>query len=606
LHIVERELNPMALSKGTILGTYEIVDSLGAGGMGEVYRANDSKLGRKVAIKVLPEGLASNAERVARLDREAHLLASLNHPNIAAIYDLAESNGTRFLVMELVPGETLAETIQRGPVPVDEVIGICRQIAEAVEAAHDKGIVHRDLKPANVKITPDGKVKVLDFGLAKFSDPAEAPASPSQFPTRTAQGTMHGVILGTVAYMSPEQTRGKEVDRRSDIWSFGCIAFELLTGKPPFAAETVSDLFASILTREPDWNELPESTPDSLRRLLERCLQKDPRRRLQHIGEARIALDEVGALQPAPQAPSTAQAVGQTRRRTFWMATIAVLVLAAIGLAAAVAQLYRSIEEPRVVRFYFSAPDKAVFTGGDTNNFMLPSISPDGRRVAFTARDSAGKTLLWVRSLDTLTPQALTGTDGASRPFWSPDSRSIAFFADGRLKRIDAVGGSVRNLCEAVQPRGGTWNRDDVLLFAASSNGPIFRVAAGGGQPVAVTKVVEGQFSHRAPSFLPDGRHFLYYVLGQAGGVFMGSLESPESKRLASADSGALYSASGDLLFMRQGNLLRQSFDLRNLVLHGDPTPVAEQVGIGAGQANSLFRRTALWFTKREALVMRS
>src|SRR5262245_29936144 len=285
----------MALSKGTQLGTYEILATLGVGGMGEVYRAHDSKLGRDVAIKLVPDGFTHEPERIARFEREAYLLASLNHPNIAAIYDLAESNGTRFLVLELVPGETLAETVGRGRIPVEDALAICCQIADALEAAHEKGIIHRDLKPANIKLTPEGKVKVLDFGLGKLSETEAVAGGLSQSPTLTGRGTVEGVILGTAAYMSPEQARGKEVDRRTDIWSFGCVAFELLTGKQAFEGETVTDLFASILKGEPDWNALPAALPDSMRMLLRQCLQKDARRRLQHIGDGRIEMESAAA-----------------------------------------------------------------------------------------------------------------------------------------------------------------------------------------------------------------------------------------------------------------------------------------------------------------------
>jgi serine/threonine protein kinase len=574
----------MALSKGTVLATYEILASLGAGGMGEVYRARDSKLGREVAIKILPESFAQDPERLLRFEREAHLLAALNHPNIAAIYDLAESNSTRLLVLELVPGETLAETIRRGPVPVDEALLICRQIADALEVAHDKGIIHRDLKPANIKITPDGKVKVLDFGLGKLTERDDVSAGLSQSPTLlTGRGTVEGVILGTATYMSPEQARGKDVDRRSDIWSFGCVAFELLTGKQAFEGETVTDLFASIIKGEPDWNALPASTPEKVRLVLERCLQKDPRRRLQHIGEARIAMEDAGAavsLAPTPVAAPTPA----WRRSKFWIAAVAVLSSIVIGIPVAMSLLNRSTEEPRVVQFLVPPPEKGGFEQGlgAAVPFSVASISPDGRRLAFTARDTSGKTLLWVRSLDTLTPQSFPGTEGSSFPFWSADSRAIAFFTPTELKRVDVSGGPPQFICSAASARGGTWNRDNVILFSRANNVALSRVSAAGGEPVEVTKLANGQITHRGPWFLPDGRHFLYFAGGSenVSGVFLSSLDSSESRRLMTADTRAIYSPSGDLLFVRQGTLLRQSFNVNTLELRGEAVPVAQRISV--------------------------
>jgi eukaryotic-like serine/threonine-protein kinase len=570
----------MALTKGTLLGTYEILASLGAGGMGEVYRARDAKLGREVAIKILPDNFAQDPDRLVRFEREAHLLASLNHPNIGAIYDLAESNGTKFFVLELVPGETLADAAARGPVPIDEALVICRQIADALEAAHDKGIIHRDLKPANIKVTPDGKVKVLDFGLGKLFERDNA-AGLSQSPTLlTARASVEGVIIGTAAYMSPEQARGKEVDRRADIWSFGCVAFELLTGKQAFEGETVTDLFASVLRSEPDWNALPATVPKSVGLLLQRCLQKDPRRRLQHIGEARIAMED-SALSGEEPPPPRAAIAPPPRRPTFWIAATTVLSLIVIGVTAAYILRYRSVPEARVVQFSVGPPPGGFFEQGAGIIFTHPIISPDGRKLAFTARDASGKVLLWVRSLDTLLAQSLPGTDGAFDPFWSADSRSIAFQSQGRLKKVDVAGGPPLTLCEAGTFRGGTWNKDNVLLIA-QNNQAISRLPAAGGTPVEITKLAQGQITHRYPSFLPDGRHFLYLAGGteEVAGVFVGSLESGDSKRLLQADSNAVYSPTGDLLFVRQGTLLRQSFDVKKLELTGDAIAVAERISV--------------------------
>ena len=573
----------MAITIGQQLGSYEITALLGKGGMGEVYRARDTKLKRDVAIKILPADLAGDPDRLIRFEREAHLLASLNHPNIGAIYDFDESNGTKFFVLELVLGETLADLIVRGPVPVDESLAICRQIAEALDAAHDKGIIHRDLKPANIKITPDSKVKVLDFGLGKLSERDGVAATLSQSPTlMTARASIEGVILGTAAYMSPEQTRGREIDRRSDIWSFGCVVFELLTGKQAFEGETVSDLFASILRGEPDWSALPPTIAESVRVLLKRCLQKDVRRRLQHIGEARIAMEDAAVPITATPAPPVAS-IAPRRPPKLWMIGAATLALSLIGLTVFLTSHYRPIPEMRVVQFDVAPPPGGAFEQGAGVIFTVPTISPDGRYLAFTARDPSGKVLLWVRPLESSSPRSFPGTEGAAFPFWSPDSRSIAFYTQQKLKKVDLAGGPPQTICDAGNFRRGTWNKDNNILFAEGSKATLQRVAASGqGKPVEVTHLASGQMAHRSPWFLPDGRHFLYYVQGPAenSGVFVGALDSGDTKRVLPADAGAVYSETGDLLFVRQGTLLRQPFDVKRLEVTGDPVPVADHVPV--------------------------
>jgi len=574
----------MALAQGTFLGTYEIMAPLGAGGMGEVYLARDSRLSREVAIKILPGDSSQDPERLARFDREARLLASLNHPNIGAIYDLAESNGTKFFVLELVPGQTLADAVARGPVPVDEALSMCRQIADALEAAHEKGIIHRDLKPANIKITSEGKVKVLDFGLGKLSE-HDSPVLLSQSPTLlTGRASVEGVIVGTAAYMSPEQARGKDVDRRTDIWSFGCVVFELLTGKQAFEGETVSDLFASILRGEPDWKALPTPTPESVRIMLHRCLQKDARRRLQHIGEARIAMeDAAAAVVETPDSNHASVPAIATRRPLRWMIVSVTAALLAAGVTAAFILNYRPLPDPRVVQFLIEPPPAGAFEQAAGVIFTTTNLSPDGRKLAFTAKDASGKVLLWVRSLDNASPQPFPGTEGAAFPFWSPDSRSVAFSAQGYLQKIDVTGGPPQKLFEATAFRGGTWNRDNVLVVALPTNQTLYRLPSGGGMPVEITKLAQGQVTQRSPSFLPDGRHFLYRADGadDVSGVYVGALDSTETKRLLQADSNAVYSpTTGELLFLRQGTLLRQPFDLKKLELAGDPIPVAENVAV--------------------------
>ncbi len=575
----------MPVPIGTKLGTYTVTSHIGSGGMGEVYQAHDSKLGRDVAIKVLPEQFARDPERLARFQREAKMLAALNHPNIAAIYGLEESGSTHYLVMELVPGDTLRERVAGGqPVPVEEALTIAKQIAEALEAAHnsDKGIIHRDLKPANVKVTPEGRVKVLDFGLAKAFTNDASSEDIGNSPTLSMAATVQGVILGTAAYMSPEQARGKAVTKATDIFAFGAVLYELLTGKQAFQGEDVGDILATVVKMEPDWSLLPANTPPSIRTLLKRCLRKDRRQRLQDASSVRIEIEDALSGGGAAAEPA-AVAVAQRRRPIGWMAAAALLLLTTIGLGTGVAYLYRAQEPVEPVRFFVSAPDKTVFDSGTAGlGFPTGLISPDGRRIVFTARDTAGKVSLWVRPLDTLAAQSLPGTDDAALPFWSPDSRSLGFFADGKLKRIDAASGPVQTLCDAPTGRGGTWNRDGVILFAPSTTSPIYRVASAGGEPVAVTRLLAGQTGHRLPSFLPDGRHFLYFTTTLPSlTVFVGALDSEESKSLLTADSGARYSATEELLFVRQGTLLRQAFDPNKLELSGDPTPVAEQVAVG-------------------------
>jgi eukaryotic-like serine/threonine-protein kinase len=560
----------MTFTAGMKLGTYEIVAPLGAGGMGEVYRARDSRLKRDVAIKVLPDAFARDDERVARFQREAEVLASLSHPHIGGIYDVAEFGESRFLVLELVEGETLADRIARGPIPLDEALAIAKQIAEAVEAAHDKGIIHRDLKPANVKLTDDGNVKVLDFGLAKVREEAGGGVALSNSPTLMS-ASVPGVIMGTAAYMSPEQAKGKEADRTSDVWAFGCVLYEMLTGHAPFSGETISEILAGVLKGEPDWDRLPADTPESIRRLLRRCLTKDRKLRLQHVGDGRIEIEE-------PRTTRVPQTVPRRGERFAWISALAVVVIIAAFLAA---QVFRPVPAPREVRLQINTPP--------TSDPVSFAISPDGQKIVFVAT-SEGRSQLWLRLLDSVSEQALAGTDGAAFPFWSPDSRSVGFFADSNLKRIDINGGSVQTLTKAPINRGGAWNRDGVILFAPQATGPIFRISASGGEPSPATRLVSPQqASHRFPQFLPDNQHFTYYATGspEARGIYVGHIDGSEPRRLVDADTAAAYVPSGQLLFVRQDNLFAQNFDPVRLVLSGDPFLVAQQVAQTAlGTAN--------------------
>jgi len=566
------------LTSGTRIGSYEIVDAIGAGGMGEVYRARDTRLRRDIAIKILPEMFASDAGRVARFQREAELLATLNHPHIAAIYGVDDSSGMLALVLELVDGETLAERIERGALPLDDALAIAGQLVDALEAAHDRGVVHRDLKPANIKVAPDGTVKVLDFGLAKMTEDAGVAGSGSagiplsMSPTLSVHATGAGMILGTAAYMAPEQARGKPVDRRADVWAFGCVLFEMLTGRQTFGGETVSDAVAAILRGDVDWTALPEATPPAIVRLLRRCMEKDPQKRLPHIGVARLEIAE--ALSDAPTPPLSTRPVTFRRERVVWVAVAAVLGSIATALA---------------VRTSRPPPDAPAFrlevTTPPTTDPMSFAIAPDGESLVFAAQ-SLGAQRLWVRSLVTGAVRTLAGTDDARNPFWSPDSRSIGFFARAKLKRIDLESGSIRELTNAVNSFGGSWNRDGVIVFSGNATGPLLRIAASGGAVDAVTALAPGQLSHRTPSFLPDGRHFLFYATGpgDAHGVYVGQLDDTASRRLLDATSAAIFSAN-HLLYVRQSTLFAQPFDSARLNLSGQAIAIGDDVGTAASVA---------------------
>jgi serine/threonine protein kinase len=539
--------------------------------MGEVYRARDTKLKRDVAVKILPDEFSRDADRVNRFQREAEALASLNHANIAQIYGLDESKDIRCIVMELVEGDTLQERLKRGPIPVDEALAIAKQICEALEAAHEKGIIHRDLKPANIKLTKDGAVKVLDFGLARMREPEGAATNLSNSPTLMSAASSPGMIMGTAAYMSPEQAKGKTVDRRADIWAFGVVIYEMLTGRMLFSGETTSETIAAVMMKEPDWTARPPNTPPRLWALIRRCLVKEPRNRVRDIGDARIAIEEV---QRGPAIDGDVAQTPARLRSKVLVGIAAVLFLAmSISLVALSIAYFKRPEPPAVpeIRLEVNTP-----LTGDPLSF---AISPDGRHLVFSA-SKEGKSQLWVRPLNSLSAQPLAGTDGASYPFWSPDNASIGFFADGKLKRIDIAGGEPRVLANAAVGMGGAWNREGTILFAPTAAGPLLKVPAAEGEPVAVTRLETGQAGHKFPQFMPDGRHFTYFVLGgPAQGVYAGSLDGGSSKRLANADAAAVVSSSGFLLFPppRQATLFAQAFDFQRQELFGNPFLVAEQ-----------------------------
>ena len=563
----------MSLVAGDRIGPYEVLSPLGAGGMGEVYRAHDSRLGRDVALKVLPERFAADADRLARFQREAQLLASLNHPHIGSIYGLEESNGATALVLELIEGPTLADRIAHGALPLDETLRIARQIAEALAAAHERGVIHRDLKPANIKLTSEGEVKVLDFGLAKLVEREPAAAGLSMSPTLSVEATLAGVILGSAGYMSPEQARGRVADKRTDVWAFGCVVFEMLTGKRSFdTGDSVSDAVAAILKSEPDWRLLPAATPTAIRRLLRRCLAKDPDHRLHDMGDARLELDE-----PAG-APADSATVAPRAARRERLALVSALGLMTIVAAALGAGALRPAPDAPEIQLEIATPP--------TTDPVSLAISPDGRSVVFVASDQS-RPSLWVRSLETGTSRVLPGTADAMQPFWSPDSRAIGFFADGRLKRVNLSGG-VQILAAAPVPRGGAWGIDGTILFAGSATSPVLRMPSAGGTPVAVVPLAANQASQRFPQFLPDGRHYLFFVLGpdSVRGVYIGDLDGGSPRRLLSATTTAVYALPGYLLFVREGSLFAQRFDASGLTLSGDPFLFSDNVSIDSVSAN--------------------
>ena len=545
--------------------------------MGDVYQATDTKLGRSVAIKLLHDEVADDAERVARFEREARVLAALNHRNIAAIYGFEQAADRNFLVMELVEGETLLERIRKGPIPVDEAIAFAIQIAEALEAAHDreKGIIHRDLKPANIKITPDGVVKVLDFGLAKAFEGDPLHSDLSNSPTMASPGaTVAGVILGTAAYMSPEQAKGRMVDRRSDIFAFGCVLYEMLVGQPAFQGEHLTEILGRVVAVDPDWTRLPATTPTSVRRLLHRALVKDPRHRLSDIRDARLELEE-GLREPSlPQAAVVSVRASRLPWFVAAVTSMAAVVFGAIAL--------RPVETPPEIRLEIQTP--TTFAPNEL------AISPDGRQTVFVASGD-GPQRLWVRTLDSVESRPLAGTDGADFPFWSPDSRSVGFFSTGKMYRVDVSGGTPQALAAAPLGFGGSWSADGTILFATLFNGPLFRVAASGGDAVAVTKVAPPlQIAHRFPQFLPDNQHFLFYVVGapDTSGIYLGSLDGTDPHRLAAADSPAAFLRPDFVVFVRQQSLVAWRLDVKGFTLIDSPVTVAAVPGSSINNAAAI------------------
>jgi serine/threonine protein kinase/Tol biopolymer transport system component len=564
---------------------YRVQEKIGAGGMGEVYRASDTRLKRDVALKVLPELFAGDAQRMARFKREAELLAALNHPHIAHIYGLEEANGVRALVMELVEGPALPQRIAREPMPSEEALPIGLQIAEALEYAHERGIIHRDLKPANIKLTPDGQVKLLDFGLAKALEGEVDSADISTSPTLSAAATRAGVLLGTAAYMSPEQAKGKAVDRRADIWAFGCVLYEMLTGRPAFDGETITDTLAAVVRAEPDWSSLPTKTPRRIGALLRRCLTKDPKQRLQAIGEARIAIAAAiaGAPEDTTSPAATAPSPALWRRAVPW----ALAAVAATLAIAAGAPYWRASrpESHQVMRASLMLPEPlaGVFLPNPGSPFAL---SRDGSRLTFVGSPAGKPPQLYLREIELSTVVPILGTENATEPFFSLDGEWIGFFADGKLRKVARTGGPVTALCDGPIPHGGSWSSDDTIIYAPNLGSGLMRISSAGGTPQTLTTpdAIRQEISHRWPQVLPDNKTVLFtiqlttQVTYDDAGIALLSLDTGKWRTLFQGGSYARYVPSGHIVYVRSGALMAVPFDLARLQVTGSPAPVQQGV----------------------------
>ena len=567
----------MTLAPNTHLGPYEILAPIGAGGMGEVYKAKDARLDRFVAVKVLPEHLAKNPEALARFESEAKAVAALNHPSIMGIFDIGHLEDTAYAVMELLEGESLRTRLEQGPIAPRKATELAIQMAQGLSAAHEKGVVHRDLKPENLWITKEGRLKILDFGLAKQL-PALVVDSGSLLATEVfSQGprTEKGMILGTLGYMSPEQVRGEAVDARSDLFSFGIVLFEMLTGRKAFARATPADTLSAILKEDPpELEEQSRPIPPGLRRILDHCLEKAPSRRFHNAEDLAFALENLSTGSTS-HAPFTAPFAPKNRRTTWIWAAVAAILLAGSVLLGW--YLRGGPARPNLIRFEIANPPEVT-------KIDAPRISPDGLHLAFSAVDASGKSRIWVRSLNALVAQPLAGTEGASRPFWAPDSRFIGFMAEGKLKKIDVAGGPAQKICDAPGGSDGSWSSEGVILYDGSGSQPINRVSAAGGTPAVAVKIEPSRKETMVgwPEFLPDGRHFLYLATGEKpdDSVYrVGRLDSMETQILAPAQTLVTYAHPGYLLFVRDKTLLAQPFDAKSLRMKGEPIPIAEHIG---------------------------
>ena len=565
----------MPVAIGTRLGPYEIMSPLGAGGMGEVYRARDTRLQRDVAIKVLPAALSSDPERLARFEQEARAAAALNHPNILAVFDIGTHGGAPYIVAELLEGKTLRERLDGGALPARKAVEVAIQIAHGLAVAHERGILHRDLKPENIFLTTEGHVKILDFGLAKLTQADPIAGTVSVMPT-TPPRTQVGVVLGTIGYMAPEQVRGLSAEHRADIFAFGAIVYEMVSGRRAFGGDTPMDTMTAIVKDSPPaLSTASRGVPPPLERIIERCLEKNPAARFHSAADLAFALESVSSQSDATAA-ATFVAGGKSRLLNARVASGIAASWLVVGLLAVATTVYfrPAAQTPVVTRLDVVTPSTS-----DPYSFAL---SPDGRKLVFVANGDKGPQL-WLRPLDQATAQPLPGTEGALYPFWSPDGRTLGFFADAKLKRIDLSGGPPQILADAPATRGGTWNRDGVIVFSPNTTGALMRVAAAGGTPTAVTHLERGEVSHRWPQFLPDGRRFLFFSgLGkpETDGVYIASLDAGAPTRLLTSDQAAVYAPPGYLLLVSQeGTLVARRFDAAIGVLSGDPIPVAYSVG---------------------------
>jgi serine/threonine-protein kinase len=584
----------MNLTPGQQLAHYRITEQIGEGGMGVVWQAEDTKLGRSVAIKVLPALFAEDPERLARFEREARLLAALNHPNIGAIHGLEEAEGSRFLVLELVGGENLAERLRRGPLATGEALDVCRQIAEALGAAHEQGILHRDLKPANIKITPEGKVKVLDFGLAKAVEPASGDTSLSASPTMTSGGTQAGVILGTASYMSPEQARGKGVDKRADVWAFGCVLYECLTGRRIFDGETITDILGAILHKEPDWSLLATGLPGSIPRLLRRCLQRDPRQRLHDIADARIILQEAETERTASFAPIP-EAAARRGPGPLALAAGAVILAAAGFLAGKALTRSAPVTAPSGEEVRFTLRHVPPLADGATDGEAVSAtfrfrispvaISRDGRKLVYGVDDPDGTRRLYLRELGRLDAQPIRGAENGVSPFFSPDGEWVGFVADGDLRVVRSTGGTPRTLASVGNFKGGEWTDGEHILYAPNADTGIYRIPADGGTPEVMTipDPDNGERTHRWPQQLPGGGVLLTVGTSEIRTFDDARLAvwSPETGELHTVVEGGMYGryvSTGHLIFTRDGTLFAVPFDPDRLEVSGRPEVVTEGV----------------------------
>ena len=585
----------MTISTGTRLGPYEILAPIGAGGMGEVYKANDTRLDRIVAVKVLPSHLSENSELKARFEREARAISALSHPNICALYDVGNADGVEYLVMEHLEGETLADRLSKGPLPSDQTLKAGIEIADALDRAHKQGIIHRDLKPGNIMMTKSG-VKLLDFGLAKHralgveSQISQLSSLPTEATPQQAL-TEQGTIMGTFQYMSPEQLEGKEADARSDIFGFGCVLYEMASGRKAFTGKSRASMIAAILERDPPpISSIAPMTPPALDRVAKTCLAKDPDDRFQTAHDVKLQLQWIA--EGGSQAGVPAPVAARRRARDRWLAAAAA-AFAAVSAVLAILLIRASGAPARMVQSSILPPEKSHF---DFSAGAM-AISPDGTHLAFLAPDANAKRVLWVRSLSALTAQPLSGTEGASYPFWSADGRQLGFFAGGKLKKIDASGGPAETIADAADGRGGTWSAEGTIVFSPNFNSGLSRVPAAGGTATAITKLDSAQKedSHRFPFFLPDGRRFLF--LNRTGGsseggernrIFFAALDSKPVEILKGVDSQAIY-ASGHVLYVREGTLMAQPFSPGQGKLRGDAFPIAEHIQNLSGYSLSMF-----------------